>query len=287
MGINADTKLCILIGDPVRHSVSPDIHNAAFQALGLNFAYLAFAVKDPGDAVRGIRGLGIRGASVTFPHKQNVMPHLDELSPLAKKINAVNTIVNEDGKLIGHNTDGEAAYLSLCENGVRLDAKKIVILGAGGACRAIAFTLAAKPKTGEIVLFDMEDFKAASLAREVAAKTGTFVRSEKMREPVLARELENAAVLINTAPVGVYPDVDRSPVPQRLVGKGLVVFDIVYNPARTLLLKYARKAGNRTIPGLEMLVRQAGEQFRIWTGKKPPLEVMFKAGGKGLRSKPR
>jgi len=287
MEINASTRLCILIGDPVEHSVSPNIHNAAFRALGLNYAYLAFAVKNPENAVRGIRGLGIRGASVTFPHKQNVMPFLDELSPLAKKIKAVNTIVNESGKLIGHNTDGEAAYLSLIENGVNPARKKIVVLGAGGACRAIAFTLAGKPDSGEIVLFDIEDKKAASLAREVSSKSKALVRAEKMKGSVLARELEGASVLINTSPVGVYPEVNQSPVPKSMIRKGLVVFDIVYNPGQTLLLKHARQAGNKTIPGLEMLVRQAGEQFRLWTGRKPPLPVMFRAGRKGLTAKPR
>jgi len=282
MKINGQTRLCILVGDPVAHSVSPQIHNAAFLKLGLNYVYAACAVKNLREAVLGIRGLGIRGASVTFPHKQNIIPFLDRLDPLAGKIGAVNTVVNEAGRLIGYNTDGEAAFLSLTENGVRLEGKKVVMLGAGGAARAISFAIAGKKLVRELCLFDIVQDRAQTLAREVSRKTGAPVRSAKLDRQTLARSFLDADVLINTSPVGVHPEVNQSPIPKSLVRPGMVVFDIVYNPSQTLLLKHARARGCKTIPGIEMLVRQAGEQFRLWTGRNPPLEVMFRAGKKAL-----
>jgi len=285
MEINGKTRFCILVGDPVQHSVSPQIHNSAFRKLGLNYVYVACAVKNIRDAARGIRGLGIRGASVTFPHKQSIIPFLDRLDPLAEKIGAVNTVVNEGGRLIGYNTDGEAAYLSLVENGVRLAGKKVVILGAGGASRAISFAVASKKLISELLLFDIVPGRAKALAKELSKKTRAQARSAKFERKSLAMELSDAEVLVNTSPVGVYPKVNQSPIPKSLVRPGLVVFDIVYNPARTKLLKFAKSKGCQTIPGIEMLVRQAGEQFRLWTGRNPPLDVMFKAGRQALQSK--
>ena len=285
MEINGATRVCILIGDPVSHSVSPQIHNSGFQALGLNFVYAAFAVKDLKAAVEGVRGLGIRGASVTFPHKQNIIPLLDRLDPLAEKIGAVNTVVNDNGRLTGFNTDGQAAYLSLIENGVKTAGKKILIVGAGGAARAIAFTIASKKAAKEIVLSDIVYRRAESLARELCLKTGARAFAVAFGRATLAQELVNTKVLINATPVGVFPNVKQSPIPRGLLNQGPCVFNIVYNPAQTLLLKYAKAAGCKTIPGIEMLVRQAGEQFRLWTGKKPPLTVMFKAGEKGLHKR--
>lgn len=284
MKITSQTKLCILIGNPVEHSVSPEIHNAGYRALGLNFVYLACRVSDLRSAVAGLRGLGIRGASVTIPHKEAIIPYLDELSELARWIRAVNTVVNENGKLIGYNFDGEAAYLSLRANGVKLEGKKIVMIGAGGASRAIVFTIASKRKSGEIVLLDIREQVAEALAQEVSQKTHAQVRAVKMDQKNLEQELEDASVLINASPVGMYPKIKESPVPVNLLRKELVVFDIVYNPFWTKLLKEARKKGAKVIGGLEMLVRQAGEQFRLFTGKNPPLKIMFTAGKKALKS---
>jgi len=287
MEINSRTRLIILIGDPVEHSVSPQIHNAAFNARGLNYVYLACRVKNLKQAVQGITGLGIKGASVTIPHKQKIIPLLDKLDPLAQKIGAVNTVLNDNGRLIGYNTDGQAAYLSLAENGVKLAGKKIVILAAGGAARAICFSIAARKQAREMVILDVVNSRAEALAREVRVKTNAEARSAEMTKKKLAQELEDADVLINASPVGMHPKIQQSPVASNLIRPGLCVFDIVYNPAETLLLRYAKKAGAKTIPGLQMLVRQAGEQFRLWTGKNPPLAIMFQAGRRGLASKTR
>jgi len=280
MKINSRTRLCILIGDPVEHSVSPEIHNSAFQALGLNYVYLAFPVKRLKEAIEGIRGLGIRGASVTIPHKESIISYLDELDELAQKIGAVNTVVNDNGKLIGYNTDGEASYLSLVKNGARLEGNKVVVLGAGGASRSITFTLAVKGKTREMVIMDVVKDKAERLGRELVEKTGAKVRSGLMEN--LKKELEGTKILINASPVGMSPKIKESPLPKEYLHSGLIVFDIVYNPFQTLLLKSAREKGAKTVEGIEMLVRQAGEQFRLWTNKKPPLEVMFKAGRRAV-----
>ena len=285
MAIDAHTTLCCIIGDPVEHSISPQIHNAAYARLGLNFTYLALPVKNVKDAVRGIAALGIRGASVTMPHKQAIIPYLDRLDPLAQKIGAVNTVVNEGGKLIGYNTDGEAAYLSLRENKINITGKKIVLMGAGGAARSIAFTLATKREAGELVIFDLVDKRSQALAAEVSARTKARAQSAHLSEHILASELGNAAVVINASPIGMRPKVNLTPIPKKLLHKGLAVFDIVYNPPLTRLLKDAQKAGCRTVPGLQMLVRQAGEQFRLFTGKNPPLEVMFRAGRNALGQK--
>jgi shikimate dehydrogenase len=281
MKINSQTRLCLLIGNPVEHSVSPSIHNAGYRALGLNYAYLAFRVEDVRSAVDGIRGLRIRGASVTMPYKQAVIPYLDQIDPLAKKIGAVNTIVNDQGRLTGYNTDGLAAYQSLVANRVNLAGARIALLGAGGAARAIAFTLASKRKSGEMVLMDLQEPLAAALAREVSKKTGARVRAASPAR--LVEELETTSVLINATPIGMYPKVGQTPVPKSLLRKDLAVFDIVYNPFRTRLLKEAASKGAKTIGGLEMLARQACEQFKLFTGKDAPFRIMLAAGRRGLR----
>ncbi len=281
--INSQTKLCVIIGNPLEHSVSPQIHNAAYRAMGLNFVYLACKVETVREAVAGIRALGIRGASVTIPHKESVIPFLDQLSELAERIGAVNTVVNENGRLIGYNTDGEAAYQSLVSAGIKLEDRKITILGAGGAARAIIFTIAGKRKSGRITIMDTRDQMALALAEEVGDKTGARIRSVKMKADTLSAELKDSSVLINATPVGMYPGINQSPVPAELLRRDLSVFDIVYNPLRTRLMKEAGKKGAKVVGGLEMLVRQAGEQFRLFTGKKPPLKIMLAAGRRALK----
>ena len=282
MEINAQTRLCILIGNPVKHSVSPQIHNSAFQALGLNYVYLAFRVIDLEGAVRGIKALGIRGASVTIPYKEKIIPLLDELDDLAQKIGAVNTIVNEGGKLIGYNTDGLAVYQSLCAYGFEPKDKKIILLGAGGASRAIAFVLAQKLGSGEMIIFNRTFERAKNLAQEIKAKLKANVRAMSLDDALLAQEIKTAKILINATSLGMTPEVEKTPIPKNLLHSDLCVFDIVYNPAKTRLLSEAEKIGAKIIAGIEMLVRQAGEQFRLWTGKPAPLELMFEKGKSAL-----
>jgi shikimate dehydrogenase len=253
--IDAGTELYGVMGNPVRHSLSPVIHNNAFKRMGLNAAYLAFEVEHLEDAIRGVRGLGLRGMSVTIPFKTRVIPFLDEIETVAEKIGAVNTIVNEGGRLVGHNTDWTSALESL-EEEVHLKKKKVLLLGAGGAARAIAFGL--KEKGCEVTIYNRSLGRAEILAGELGFD---FISS-------LSSVRQDAEVLINATSVGMYPDSAASPVPRELLRKGMTVMDIVYQPLRTKLLQEAGGEGCKTIDGLEMLARQGAAQLEIWTGRK-------------------
>jgi len=272
--MDAKTKLCIIIGNPIEHSLSPAIHNAAFSALGLNFAYTAHRVEDVEAAVKGIRALGIRGASVTIPHKLAVIPFLDQVDPVASWIGSVNTIVNEDGRLLGSNTDGEGAMKALIEAGVKLSGKRVLMIGSGGAARAVGFTLAAKAKLGSLTILGIIEPELKKLAGDIAEKTPIKAKGRRMKDEVLAEEIRKADLLIQCSPVGMHPKVDETPVPAKLLRKDLIVMDIVYNPRETRLLREARETGAQTIPGLEMFLNQAVLQFEKWTGKPAPTEVI-------------
>ncbi len=256
--IDAGTELYGVIGNPVRHSLSPVIHNNAFRRMGLNAVYLAFEVGHLEEAIRGIKGLKLKGVSVTIPFKTQVVPFLDEIETVAEKIGAVNTIVNQGGRLVGHNTDWRAALEILGED-VDLKKKKVLLLGAGGAARAIAFGL--KEKGCEVTVVNRSREKAEILARDLAF---AFRSSLSPVEP-------DTEVLINATSVGMYPHAAASPVPKELLKKGMTVMDIVYQPLRTRLLQEADERGCQTINGLEMLARQGAAQLEIWTGKRPDI----------------
>lgn len=275
MDIDAHTRFCGVIGNPVEHSLSPAIHNAAFQKLGLNFVYLAFRVEAIGDAIKGLRALGgFRGASVTIPHKVSAIPFLDEVEPTARHIGAINTIVAEDGKLTGYNTDATGALRALREGAGALAGKRVVMLGSGGAARAIAFALAAEPGVAGLSLLGVDDKERSALAADLRAKTPLAVQEVLLDDAALARELAGAQVLIHCTPIGMSPKVEASCVPLALLHSGLAVMDIVYNPRETRLLKDAKRAGCVTIPGLEMFLHQAVAQFELWTNQPAPADVM-------------
>jgi len=280
--MDAKTKLCIIIGNPIAHSLSPAIHNAAFSALGLNFAYTAHRVEDVAAAVKGIRALGIRGASVTIPHKLAVIPFLDEVDPVASWIGSVNTIVNDGGKLLGSNTDGEGAMKALAEAGVKLPGKRVLMIGSGGAARAVGFTLAAKAKLGALTILGIIEPELKKLAGDIAEKTPVKAEGRRMKDEFLAEEIRKADLLIQCSPVGMHPKVDETPVPAKLLRKDLIVMDIVYNPRETRLLREAKAQGAQTIPGLEMFLNQAVLQFEKWTGKPAPAEIMRQVLEKNL-----
>jgi shikimate dehydrogenase len=269
--IDASTRVCCLIGDPVGHSLSPLIHNTGYKALGLNYSYVPFKVKDIEQAVEGIRGLGIRGASVTIPHKTSVIRYLDKLDPTAGKIGAVNTIVNNDGVLTGYNTDGEGALKAL-EEATTLKGKKAVLIGAGGAALAIAFGLRARGV--RLVILNRTEAKAAKLAEKVSAEG--YGSLNKLTE------IAPAEILINTTPVGMWPEIDRAIVPGELLHNKLTVFDIVYNPRETKLLAQGRGKGCTIVYGYKMLLYQAAGQFELFTGLKAPLEAMESALAQAL-----
>jgi len=256
--IDAETQLYGVIGNPVRHSLSPIIHNGAFQRMGLNAAYLAFEVKNLAEAVSGIRGLGIRGVSVTIPFKTQILPFLDQVGGTAREIKAVNTITNDGGKLVGQNTDWCGALEAL-EEKVDLKDKRVILLGAGGAARAIAFGL--KEKGCQVLICNRSMHKARDLAKEFG-----FISL-----PLLPVEEVAANVIINATSVGMHPKDAESPFPKELLREGMLVMDIVYKPLRTRLLREAEERGCQTIDGLEMLARQGAAQIEIWTGKKPEI----------------
>jgi len=258
--ITAATKLCAIIGNPIAHSLSPLVHNAAFEHLGLDYVFLAFAVERLKEAIEGIRALSFRGVSVTIPHKVAVMDYLDEIEAVAEKIGAVNTVVNRKGKLIGYNTDWSGAMRAL-EHEMVLQGKTAVVLGAGGAARAIAFGL--KEKGAEPVILNRTLSKAEALASELQCRCGGIELMEKLPFDLV----------INTTSVGMYPRVDGTPVRKELL-RNVLVFDTVYNPLKTRLIREAEENGCPTIIGLKMFINQAALQFGLWTGEKAPLDLM-------------
>lgn len=282
--ISGKTRVCGVIGDPIEHTMSPVMHNAAFKELGLDYLYVPLRVKreELGKAVESVRALNIRGLNVTLPHKVAIISFLDELDPLARKIGAVNTIVNDDGVLTGYNTDATGFLQALLEGGVEPKEKKVVILGAGGASRAISFILAERDAYLVILNRLLELDWAKELAQRVSKVSKKGVKALELNEKNLEMVLEGADILINATSVGMSPDVDETPVPAKLLKPGLIVFDIVYNPIQTRLLKEARAAGAQTIGGLDMLAWQGAIAFEKWTGRKAPLELMKREAIKAL-----
>lgn len=266
-----------LIGWPVAHSVSPAMHNAAFQALGLPWHYspLPTPPNEVGSMVARLKAQGYRGANVTVPHKQAVMPHLDEIAEAAQAIGAVNTLVARRGRLIGHNTDAAGFLAALREAGFKPAGKRALVLGAGGAARAVIYALT---QTGcAVAIHNRTVQRAGELIRALAVPAWLV--------PDLA-EIEPAAfdLLVNATPLGMTPHVDISPWPEALpLPARWAVYDLIYNPAETRLLARARAAGATAISGLGMLVHQGALAFELWTGQSPPVEVMRVAAQNALR----
>lgn len=275
MDINAHTQFCGVIGNPVEHSLSPVIHNAAFQKLGVNCVYLAWRVEAVGDAIRGLRALGnFRGASVTIPHKVSSLPFLDQVDSTAANIGAINTIVADQGRLTGYNTDATGALRALKEGGVVLNGRHIVLLGSGGAARAIAFGLAAQSGADKVTLLGIDDQERARLAADVRSKTTLTMDEGRLDEETLGTILPHAQIIIHCTPIGMFPNMDATCVPASVLHSRLTVMDIVYNPRETRLLKDAKRAGCKVIPGLEMFLHQAAAQCELWTGQPAPVDVM-------------
>lgn len=262
--INRTTDIYGLIGNPVAHSMGPLLHNNCFREEGLNAVYLPFKVEDLPSFINGFKTLNVRGYSVTIPHKVTIMGLLDELDPLVESIGAVNTVVNRDGRLTGYNTDSTAAVKviedGLAKDGDTLHGKKVTIVGAGGAARAVAFGL--KQKGAEITIVNRTESRAETLARDLKCKYKNFGELRGL----------NTEILVNCTSVGMHPNVDDIPVPANVLRPGMLVFDAVYNPPETRLLKEATARGCRTLDGVKMFVLQAAQQFELWTGRPAPLE---------------
>ncbi|MEM2907748.1 MAG: shikimate dehydrogenase [Candidatus Hadarchaeales archaeon] len=281
--ISGRTKLYALIGDPVEQSLSPAMINAAFRELGLDCVYLALRVPQQrlADAMAGVRALGISGLNVTHPHKVGILGLLDELDEFASMVGAVNTVKNEGGRLVGFNTDGPGAVLALKQELGELAGKSVVLLGAGGAARAIAFSLA--KEGARLTIANRTVWRARQLAMEMGEKLDVDVKHMGIERKELARAVEQADVLINATTVGMRPNLKATLVTADMMHSGLLVNDIVYDPLETRLLREAKKVGARTLNGLGMLLYQGALALEIWTGKKAPIKVMEAAAKRELR----
>lgn len=280
MNIKGSTNIVGLIGHPVEHSFSPPMHNAAFAELGLDYAYVAFDVNpdDLKSAVDGAKSLNIKGFNVTIPHKIEVMQYLDELDEVARLIGAVNTI--DFKNLKGYNTDGIGAVRAI-EEVTSIKDKNVVVAGAGGASRAISFYLA-KFGAGSMTILNRNANKAKDLAGDVL-KSDLIgdVGADSISE--IDSYLKDADILVDTTPLGMDPHVNDEPIAKSdAMHDGLVVFDAVYNPNETVLLKEAIKAGAKPVYGIKMLLYQGAESFKIWTGRDAPIDVMQDALNKHL-----
>jgi len=274
-----------VIGNPVGHSLSPAIHNAAFEARGLDFVYIASRVEDVKGALAGMRALeNFRGLSVTIPHKIDAMKHVDEVGEVDRKIGAINTVVHEGDKLIGLGTDGPGALKALSDAGVEIDGRNVLMLGAGGAARAIGFTLAQRTGLAQLTIMDIDTGMLGELAGDLKEGTKAAIAAEVMGARSLAAAMGKADIVIHCTPVGMHPKVEASAVPVELFRAGQVVFDIVYTPLETKLLREAKAAGCKTICGVEMFVNQAVLQFEQWTGVEAPVEIMRKVVLERLKS---
>ncbi len=280
--IDGSTTVVGVIGDAVRGSLSPRIHNAAFTTLGLNWCYVAFSVTRDhlGDALRGLPALGIAGANVTVPHKEAALAYLDETTDDARAIGAVNTIQVAGQRLIGHNTDGGGLLDALrSDGGVSFGGSRAVVVGAGGAARAAAFALAGAG-AGAVVVANRNWDRAAALAEVVRR---SFPRCAVDATPLdgegVAVALREASLLIQATTVGGGAQRTVSPVAATALHPGLFVMDMIYESPETVLLREARARGCRTLGGLSMLVYQAARAFEIWTGRPAPVAVMREAVG--------
>lgn len=273
--IGTGTKFCSVIGNPVEHSLSPAIHNAGYAELGLDFVYVANRVEDVKGALAGMKALeNFRGMSITIPHKIDAIQYIDTISEVDLAIGAINTVVNDNGQLEGLNTDGPGALKALEDGGADLQDKSILMLGAGGAARAIAFTLAWDPRIKDLTLLDINKDLLDSLGADLREKTKTDIYTDLMNDDTIASAMEKADIIIQCTPIGMHPKVDATLVPKELFRTGQVVFDIVYTPLETKLLREAKESGLKVISGVEMFIHQAALQFERFTGKDAPVQTL-------------
>ncbi|MFF2886866.1 shikimate dehydrogenase [Paenibacillus sp. NPDC057967] len=272
-GIDSHTVLYGVIGDPIRHSKSPIMMNRAFRETGINGAYAAFHITDDKleDFIRGVRAMGIRGVNVTIPHKLRVMELLDEIHEGARAIGAVNTIVNDNGRLTGYNTDGIGYVRSLKEEAApSIEGKRVVVIGAGGASRGIVYALL-QEKPARITITNRTVQRAEELAASLEAGGVQLDASSNDQLEELCGE---ADIVINTTSVGMFPQVDQSPVPGHWLKPGSVASDLIYNPLKTRFLLEAEQQGCIAHGGLGMFIYQGAYAFEYWTGQPAPVAAM-------------
>ncbi len=278
--IQGTTTLLGLIGYPLKHSKSPHMHNTSFEALGLDYVYMAFEVEDGHikEALDALKILNAKGGNVTMPHKSKVVDYLDDISPDAQIIGSVNTIkIDENKRITGYNTDGRGLVKALQENGVDFKKKKIVMAGAGGAAKAVATQLAFDG-AGEIVLFNRTLSSAEVITDNINKNIPTCkARAEVIDEAKLVEEIQDAAILINATSLGMKATIDEAIISSAdQLPKDIFVADIVYDPDETKLLRLAREAGCKHMNGLMMMIWQGAIAFKIWTGEDMPVDLIKK-----------
>jgi shikimate dehydrogenase len=253
------------------------MHNAAFRALGLDIVYVPFEVHPDNleKAVSGIRALGFLGVNLTIPHKERVAQFLDWIDEEARLIGSVNTIHNVEGVLRGYSTDGQGFIKALENAGKRPEGSNAVVLGAGGAARATAYALVTRGVT--VTIANRTFSRAVELAGLLSYISGKDVKAVSLDSEETQKAIQSADLLVNCTSVGMYPNVDEQPIPSEWLHPGLFVYDQIYNPLETRLIKAAKKIGAQAVNGVGMLVYQGAIAFEIWTGQSPPIDVMEKA----------
>jgi shikimate dehydrogenase len=274
--IDANFRVCALLGFPAHHSMGPMLHNTAFEELDLPYVYVAHDVApaDLASAIAGARALGYRGLSITMPHKVAAMDLVDDVDVMARAIGCINTVVNENGRLLGYNSDGQGALDAVARAGIAVAGRRVLVLGSGGAARAVTMTVALRGQPAELAILGVVEDELSRLARDVAEKTGKDANVQMLSDATVGDAVDHADVLLHCTPIGMTPNTERSLVPRGLLRPDLAVFDVVYNPRRTLLIREAAAAGCRVVEGMEMFLGQAMVQFELWTGKPAPARAM-------------
>lgn len=278
---NHNTKIVGVIGHPIKHSYSPLMHNIAFEISGLNFIYLPFDVTSNSlkDAMKGMTALGIKGFNVTLPLKEKILPLLKDVSEEANIIGAVNTVVNDDGILRGYNTDVAGVIESLNPFKDEIAGAKISVIGTGGAARSVIYALIRTFKVGQINIINRTEQTAESLKEYFSVKMiHSDFKAHALVPPDLVETFRNSKLIINTTPMGMFPEVDDSATTIKdSFMKGQIVFDVVYNPVKTKLLRLAESQGATIITGLKMFVEQGAKAFELWTGEQMEKEKVYRA----------
>ena len=274
-----DTQLIGLIGHPIKHTYSPFIHNVASQMKGLNYIYLPFDVPPANlrNALRGMVALNIKGFNVTIPHKENIIQYLNEVSEEASIVGSVNTIVNDMGKLNGFNTDVDGVLATLMPYKQDLVGQEVSVVGAGGAARAVVYTLIRYFKPKKIYIINRTEQRAEALKNYFIAKMKfNSIKTSELFPPMLVKVFSGCSLVVNTTSVGMSPENDDSITTlEDSFAKGQIVFDLVYNPPQTKLLRLAASQGAIVLDGIKMLVHQAAKSFELWTGEQVPVDELY------------
>ncbi len=278
ISLTGHSRLVGLFGWPVEHSISPPMHNAAFSALGMDWCYVPFAVPPEclPDAVRGVRALGLAGVNATVPHKQALLSLVDALTTEAQAIGAVNTLLLGE-QTVGHNTDAAGFMRALRETGFAPESRHVLMLGAGGAARAVGYALLTAGAT--LTILNRTEERAAALAQDLkTVVAGAIVEAGSLEPGVLSAHAHQADLVVNTTVVGMSPHSAGCPWPVGVpYPAGVPLFDLIYTPPETRLMALARQSGAHATNGLTMLVHQGAEAFRLWTGVEPPVDIMLQA----------